>query len=143
MKSAQKKQIAKELYMLGNHTQKELAQRVGVTENTMGKWCKEWKPIKAAATATKNEVIQRIDEQINKVFEAAEKESRSLTSTDTDMLSKLSKIRESMNKEIGLSIIMQVFIEYNNFLMSHDSELCRQNNKYQDQFVNLKASGTN
>lgn len=141
MKMAQKKQLAKELFMLGQYYQKELSERVDVTENTMGKWCKEWRPLMAASKTTKQEVVQRIDKAINDIFIAAEDEGRKLDSGDYDAISKLNKTRENINKELGLSIYIEVFMEYNSFAMAQNSDLCRENIKLQDQFINLKAGG--
>lgn len=141
MKTSQKKQLAEELFMHGNYTQKELAERVGVTENTMGKWVKPWRKLLAASKTTKQEVLQRIDKAINDIFVDAENEGRKLNSADYDAISKLNKTRESIDREMGLSVIIEVFQEYNSFLMVQNSDLCKQNNEYQDQFVNLKASG--
>ena len=141
MKTSVKKQLAKELFMLATMTQKELANRVDVSEKTMGKWCVDWKPILAATKSTKQEVLLRFDKAINDIFKAAEDEGRTLTSTDHDSISKLTKSRESMAGEVGLSTFIECFKEYNSFLMPRNAELCRENNKFQDEFINLKANG--
>lgn len=144
MKIAVKKKLARELYMLDTMTQKEIAERVGVTPNTLGKWVKKekWNTILAASLSTKHETLARIDKAISDVFDKAEEENRKLDSGDYDALSKLQKVRNSIDKEISLDVIIEVFTEYNTFLMAKNPELARENNKFQDQFVNLKASGT-
>ncbi len=141
MKTSQKKQLAEALFMTGGYTQKELAERVDVSEKTMGKWCVDWKPILAASKSTNQEVILRIDKAILDIFKKAEDENRILTLADHDSLSKLTKSRDSMIQDLGLSVFIAVFQEYNGFLMIHDSELCRLNNQYQDKFINMKSSG--
>lgn len=141
MKTSVKKELAKGLFMLGGMTQKELAERVEVTENTMSKWCAEWKPILAAQKSTKQEVLARMDKAISDIFKKAEDEKRPLDSADYDGIAKLTKARETIDNKVGLATIIEVFQEYNSYLMAINPELARTNNKFQDEFVNLKANG--
>lgn len=127
--------------MLQTMTQKELAERVDVTENTMGKWCAEWRPLLAAHKSTQQEVLERLDRQINKILEVAEKENRVATPAELDSIAKLNKTRERIDGKIGLATYITVFTEYNNYVMGRDPKTARENNKYQDEFINLKANG--
>lgn len=129
--------------MNGNFTNVELAEKVGVTPKTVGNWIKDWKELKAAKTATKDEIIARYLRQINSILKLADDEERTTTDAEADKISKLNKAMEAIDKEIGLSIFIQVFQEYNSFLLPLDAPLARNNNKFQDKFLQLKASGRN
>ena len=107
----------------------------------MGNWVGEWKELKAAKTATKDEIIGRYLRQINSILKTAEDEERTTTDSEADKISKLNKAMEAIDKELGLSVFIQVFQEYNAFLLPLDAELAKKNNNYQDKFLQLKASG--
>lgn len=141
MKNSVKRELAKQLFLNTDLLQKEIADKVGVTEKTMGKWVAEWKEIKAAKTATKDEIVARYYRMILSILKVAEDENRPLTDAEADKISKLNKAKESIDKEIGLSVFIQVFQEYNAFIVPLNPELAKQNNTYQDKFINLKAIG--
>ena len=98
MKNAQKKVLAKELYLSTELTLKEIAENVGVTANTIGKWCASWKQIKAAKTSTKDEVIARYMRMIDSILKIAEDEGRVITDGEADKISKLNKAKDSIDK---------------------------------------------
>lgn len=55
LKNATKKEIAKDLFLTGKYQQKEIAKKVGVAENTIGRWAKDgkWELLRANLTTTK------------------------------------------------------------------------------------------
>ena len=140
-KNSQKKELAKQLYINSSLLQKEIAEKVGVTTKTMSNWCEEWKELKAAKTATKDEIIARYLRMIDKILKTAEDEGRVTTDSEADKISKLNKAKDSIDKEIGLSIYIQVFQEYNAYLITVNPDLAKDNNKYQDKFITLKSIG--
>lgn len=141
VKNAQKKELAKQLYLNGNLTQKVISEKVLVTEKTIGKWVQEWKELKAAKTATKDQIIARYLRMIDQILETAEDEGRTITDSEADKISKLNKAKDSIDKEIGLSMYIQVFQEYNAYLVPLNLDLAQENNNYQDKFIHLKAIG--
>lgn len=141
MKNAQKKVLAKELYLSTDLTLKEIAENVGVTANTIGKWCASWKQIKAAKTSTKDEVVARYMRMIDSILKVAEDEGRVITDGEADKISKLNKAKDSIDKGVGLSVFIQVFQEYNSWLIPINPELAKENNTFQSKFINLKAIG--
>lgn len=138
---AQKKDLAKELYLHTDLTQKEIAERVGVTANTIGKWCASWKQIKAAKTSTKDEIVARYLRMIDNILKEAEDDDRSITDSEADKISKINKAMESIDKEVGLAMFIQVFQDYNSWLIAVNPELAKENNTFQTKFVNIKAIG--
>ncbi len=141
MKIAQKKELAKELFLNTTLTQKEIAERVGVTANTISKWCIPWKKIKAAKTSTRDEIVARYFRMIDNILKGAEDEDRCITDGEADKISKLNKAKDSIDKELSLSMYIQVFIEYNSWLINLNADLAKDNNTFQNKFINVKASG--
>lgn len=143
MNFQKKKELAKELYLNTTLTQKEIAERVGVTEKTLKKWREagDWEKLKSAMLSTKDEIISRYLRMINSILEIAENDDRAVTDAEADKISKLNKAMDAINKELGLSVIIQVFQEYNAFLLPLNTDLAKANNIYQDKFINIKAIG--
>jgi len=141
MKIAQKRELAKQLYLNTDLTLKEIAERVGVTANTIGKWCASWKQIKAAKTSTRDEIIARYMRMIGNILKEAEDEGRAITDSEADKISKLNKAKDSIDKEVGLVMFIQIFQEYNSWLIPINAELAKENNTFQTKFINIKAIG--
>lgn len=143
MNNAEKKGLAKDLYMSTNWTQKAIAQHVKVTQKTLSKWKEEgkWEVIKSATLASKDKIVAHYMRMISQILEKAEAEERYITLGETDQIAKMTKAKESFDKEIGLSVFIQVFDEYSKFLLLIDPKLAKENIVHQDKFINLKASG--
>jgi transcriptional regulator with XRE-family HTH domain len=72
-KKAQEQEYAKYLFTEKGLSQKEIAQKVGVTEKTVGNWVKandeEWKKIRKSLLNTKKTQISRLYDQLEKLNE--------------------------------------------------------------------------
>lgn len=66
---SQAKEIAKTLYVKDDLHQKVIAERVGVTEKTIGKWISEgeWKKLKTSLLTTKENQISNLYSQLEKI----------------------------------------------------------------------------
>ena len=60
-RSIDKKSIAKSLYMDGNYTQEEIADKVGTTRQTVSRWIKaeSWDTLKASLSITPAQIISQ------------------------------------------------------------------------------------
>lgn len=71
LKKTEQKEYAKFLYTEKNLTQKEIAEKVGVTEKTLAKWISEnegeWKKLKKSLMATKANQINSLYEQLDRL----------------------------------------------------------------------------
>lgn len=71
LKKTEQKEYAKFLYTEKNLTQKEIAEKVGVTEKTLAKWISdndaEWKKLKKSLMATKSNQINSLYEQLDRL----------------------------------------------------------------------------
>lgn len=91
---AQKKEYAGVLYLKDNLTQQEIAEKVGVSRQTLSKWIKaeKWEERKVGVTLTREEQISNLHRQvaeINKVIMEREPGKRFATTAEADTLGKL------------------------------------------------------
>ena len=113
MSVRQKKELAELIYTRGNITQKELAVRVGVTEQTISKWVREgkWDVIKTSLTLTREEQLRRLYMQIaeyNTAIESREQGQRYPTSKEADAINKLATAIDKLERETGARDILDV-----------------------------------
>lgn len=66
LKKAQEKEYARVLFVSENLSQKEIADRVGVTEKTLGKWIDEgeWKKLKRSLLNTRHNQLNMLYDQL-------------------------------------------------------------------------------
>lgn len=113
----QKKEWAQLLYTRENLTQKEIAERVGVSAVTMSKWVNEgkWDELKASITITKEEQLKHLYRQLselNKGIAEREPGTRYATSAEADTISKLANAIDKMETDVGLSDIIATFRKF-------------------------------
>jgi|SRR5690554_650262 len=90
------KQTAEYLYHKGALTQKQIAKKVGVTEKTLSRWAKSWKPRKSGLSEAVINCINRLNDKL-KDPKATAYEIKTLT----DTLETLEKARYKSNKHIS------------------------------------------
>ena len=138
-----KKDLARTLYMSGME-QIEIADKVGVTRQSLSKWCKDggWKETRAAKTITRPELIRklllRVDDILDKV--AA---NPSLSDNLGDQLSKLTaaidKLDKSQANVVNAIEVFMAFSKWLEFRAKSDPmitpELLKTINKLQDVYL--------
>lgn len=122
---AQKKEWAKLLYLKEKITQKEIAEKVGVTEKTVSKWVniEKWENLKASITITKEDTLRRLYMQINEINSAIEKKpegERYATGKEANDLAKLATAAKMLESEASISETMEVFKRFINWLRPLD-----------------------
>ena len=137
MKFKQKQEKARLLYLNSNLNQKQIAEQIGVTENTIGNWIEkfEWREFKAALTVTKEQIVKNTYLQIATIQDKVTNEKRVPTVSETDQMLKLGKLISDLDKKIDASIIIQVFIDFGNWAMGKDRAENGQNEKEYLDFV--------
>lgn len=138
-----KKDHAKILYTKENVTnQKELAQRVGVTEKTIGKWIKDegWEKLKKNLLLTRQEMYSNLLEDFEKL-------QNHISSTDLGFADfKLANTRRNLVKDIkdmeaekiGLSEKISVQVEFLEFVRKRNHEHAIMIADYSDLFIKSK-----
>ena len=130
-KTIDKKGIAKSLYLDGNYTQEEIADKVGTTRQTVSRWVKaeNWEEIKASVTITPAQIIAQWNRQIveiNKKINARPDGERFATTQEAD----------------ALSDCVSVAMRFLSWLRPLDIEAAKQFNNLFDAFIKDQAAGT-
>ena len=138
---------AKLLYLRTELSQKEIAEQVGVTEATLSKWVnaneEEWKLEKASFIITKDQELRRIYQQIsalNDAIQMREVGSKYPTSSEADILSKLSKAAHSLERESSVSEVINVSIGLTEYLQEYDPEKAKEWSALLDGYIKHKMS---
>jgi transposase len=119
---------------------KEIAERVGVSAQSVTAWIKDgdWKAKKAAKTITRTELINKTLEQISHMLDS----DMLKDPKQADKLSKLAALVERLDKKNSPVLSIEVFIQFTSFLQNQAGfdrnisvDFIRQVNKYQDAFI--------
>ena len=103
-----KKDIAKSLYLNGNFTQEEIADKVGTTRQTVSRWIKDggWEQLKASITITPAQILAGLNRQIieiNNNINDREEGKRFATVTEADTLAKLASAIKKIEQDVGIA----------------------------------------
>ena len=135
-----KKSIAKALYVQSGYTQEEIAEQVGVTRQTVGRWVKAegWEELKASQTITPAQIIAQFNSQIveinNKISER-EVGQRFATPQEADAINKLASSINKLQNEVGIADIVSVGMRFLTWLRPLDPEAGKTFNNLFDTFI--------
>ncbi|MEE1081335.1 MAG: helix-turn-helix domain-containing protein [Bacteroidales bacterium] len=135
-----KKSIAKALYVQSGYTQEEIAEKVGVTRQTVGRWVKAegWEELKASQTITPAQIIAQFNRQIveinNKISER-EVGQRFATPQEADAINKLASSINKLQNEVGIADIVSVGMRFLTWLRPLDPEAGKTFNNLFDTFI--------
>lgn len=137
---AQKKEYAGMLYLKENLTQQEIAEKVGVSRVTIGKWMKaeKWEERKVGVTLTREEQISNLHRQvaeINKVIAERESGKRYATPSEADTLGKLASAIRKMESDVGIADIISVGMRFINWLRPVDMTKAKEFTGLWDLFI--------
>ncbi|MFR9545343.1 MAG: terminase [Rikenellaceae bacterium] len=136
----QSKELAR-LYYLSGESQKLIAERVGVSRVTIGKWVSEngWDVIRATKTITRKELVAKMMMQASDKLDAGE--------MSFDEMSKLAATIKELDKRTNVVTLYEAFTAYNEWLVARmqvdkelTPELIRAINRYQDIFLGEQLS---
>lgn len=138
----QKKDWAKLLYTKEQLTQKEIAERVGVSAVTINKWVKDgkWDDLKVSLTITKEEQLKNLYRLLaNLNEEIASRDGNNYpTSAESDTIAKLSNSIKSLEVDTGLSDILAAFKDFLSWLRRTDLAEAQRIVPLFDDFVKTK-----
>lgn len=159
MTNKQKEEFAEWLVIRTSATKKEIAQRVGVTPKTMGRWWDKnnWEQKRTSFFITKGQELQRIYIQIstlnNEIAERPKKwaelkekypEDKNIPNEapkgyasprEADTLSKLTASARSLETEVSLADIIDVAIKFTDWMREVDFEKSKEISDYFDSFI--------
>ena len=135
-----KKDVAKSLYLNGNFTHEEIADKVGTTRQTVSRWIKEggWEELKASITITPAQILSGLNRQIveiNNNINEREEGKRFATVAEADTLAKLASAIKKIEQDVGIADIVDVGIRFTNWLRPLDLEKAKEFNELLDAFI--------
>jgi len=145
----QKKELARMYYMNGD-SQKNIAETVKVSVQTLSKWVElgDWAKKRAAQNITRPELVNKLLMTINTLIEQVnESEDPNLIAGLGDKLSKLSTTIEKLDKKASVVDAIEVFMAFGKWLQYRTTfddeitpELLKAVNKYQDLYISELVS---
>lgn len=118
MTNEQKRDLARLIFMSEpTSTQKEVAARVGVSEQTLSKWAKEekWDKLRRSKLATRQQELNNAYlqlEELNRLIMSRPEGARFPDSKEADTLLKLSAQIRNLETKLNMTAIMDVGIHF-------------------------------
>lgn len=140
LKQTQRQDLAR-MYFMQGMTQKDIAENVGVSRNTICAWIKEgrWDTMRAATTVSRKELVTKLLQGLDQKVQDGQ--------WSPDEVCKVSSAIEKLDKQNNIITIIEVFSAYNRWLVSRmqvdpelTPELVKIMNRYQDLFIGENLS---
>lgn len=127
LKNAQKKSIAKELYLHGDYTFEEIAAKVDTVRQTIARWAREegWADLKASMTVGKEKTLKNLYAHVQGINEAIlqrDEKDRMPTPKEADILAKLSSAIDKLESESGIRELVSAGMAFLSWLRATDPE---------------------
>lgn len=135
------KEYAKLLFIKHGLNQKQVAERVKVTEKTLAKWIIDgkWNDQKRSLMSTRTNIIRELENQIELWKDAiANREDKLVSSKEADMLIKLVSGIKKFETEIGVGEIVTTMMELISFIQPIDFEFSKRLSGYADAYIKSK-----
>ncbi len=121
MTNEQKKEWAKILFVKEKMTQKEIAAKVEVSEQTLSKWANKdnWDKLKQSLLTTRSEQVGFLYEQLadfNAMIAKREEGERFVNSKEAQTLIMLTSAIEKLEKETSISDHINSFTKFSEFV---------------------------
>lgn len=140
----QKKELAL-MYFMQGLSQKDIAEKVGISKVTLSHWVSDngWIEQRAAKNITRPELVNKLLRTIDKLIEdVTQSNDPKLLAGLGDKLSKLSSTIEKLDKKASVVDTIEVFMAFGKWMQyraSFDEELTpelqKAINKYQDIYI--------
>ena len=143
--SLNKKSIAQSLYLDGNYTQEEIAEKVGTTRQTIARWAEKgkWQEIKASKTITPEQIISQWSYQIveiNNNISSRPPGERFATTQEADALAKIAGAIKKLESDIGVPDCVSVAMRFLSWLRPIDIDKAKEFNNLFDAFIKDQAN---
>ncbi len=141
----QKKEWAEHLFTRDNLTQKEIAFKVGTSEQTMVKWAREgnWDAKRKSLLTTKNDQLSLLYEMLDLVNKAgieSLKDNNPATNPDADRIIKLTAAIKKLESDTGIGEMIDTLKALISFAQKEDFEAAQTINKWGDLFIKDRLS---
>ena len=141
----QQKEFARTLYLRENLTQAELAERGGVSRQTVIRWvgAEKWDELKASISMTAEEQIRNLQRQvieINNSILNRESGNRYANAKEADTIVKLTTAINKLQTEAGIHEIVGVGAAFVDFMRPIDLEKAQEFTRLFDAFIKAKMT---
>lgn len=138
-----KKRLAKELFLTGKYSQKEIAKMVSVSEKTMSSWSRDgkWDLLRANLTTTKESILSAWYLQlaeINQNISRREDGERVPTGKESDQMIKISSAIKKLETETGIAEITSVCIGLCEFVRAYDVDEAKRISDHFNAYIESK-----
>jgi transposase-like protein len=140
-----KKELARMYYMQGE-TQKSIALKTGVSEQSLSRWAEkeDWAAKRAGMNITRTELVNKSLKALNRILDqVGESKDVELIAALPDKLAKVASAIEKLDRKSNIVSVIDVFTSFYAWMQlraAFDSEatqgLLLAINKYQDLYVN-------
>jgi len=134
----QQKDYAKLLYTTGDWTQKEIAAKVGVSENTISTWARDgmWQYLTKSLITSKSDQIRRLYEIANSVTTKIESTEGGYGDTKlADMMIKYTAAIGNLETDTSAGQMFETGMLFIRFVSKENFELAKEITNYFDAFI--------
>lgn len=136
----QKKDYARMLYLKDNLTQQEIAEKVGVSRQSVIRWMKaeKWEEMKVGVTLSREQQISNLHRQVmelNNVILSRPEGERYATAPEADTLSKLAAAIKKMETDVGIADLVSVGIRFIEWIRPIDLDKAKEVTILWDKFI--------
>lgn len=138
---AQEREYARILYVSERITFKEISERTGVTEKTIGKWAvaDNWDKLRKSLLTTKQNQLVHWYNQLEALNEDIAKRDMPVPdSKEADIMSKITSNIQRLETETGIGEYVEVSRKLLTFVQSIDLDDAKRFKNYIDEFINSK-----
>lgn len=135
------REYARILYVSERITAKEIAERVGVSEKTIGTWIEKygWDNLRKSLLTTRQNQLVHWYNQLDAMNEEIAKRVPPIpVSKEADTMSKITSNIKRLETEIGLGEYVEVGTKLLTFIQQIDLDDARLLKSYLDEFINSK-----
>lgn len=136
----QRKEYARTLYLKENLTQQEIADKVGVSRQSINRWIADgkWEEMKVGLTLSREQQIANLHRQVlelnNTILSRPEGE-RFARPAEADTLGKLAAAIKKLETEAGIADIVSVGIRFIEWIRRVDLDKAREVTQMWDHFI--------
>jgi transposase len=139
-----KRELARELYLNTNKSQKEIAEIVDVTEKTISNWCRDndWEATRKTILFNPEARIKALNNELMQIeahIAGKEDGERFADSKLSDVRIKIIRSIHLLNSEVTLAQKVAIIMKFMDALAAKDLPLAKQVNEHADNFLKTEA----
>ena len=136
-KNDNKRQIARTLFVQGGMTQKEIASKLEVTEQTISRWAKKdhWDELKKNLMSGKQEILRSLYTELQKLQTLIKENDGVADSKQADIRRKLITDIRQLETRYSVSQTVQIGMDFCEFLKEIDFNLAGKISQYFQAFI--------